>query len=65
MPEPSATESETSAEGDGLIAFDGCECEWHWAVDPRAASPGSEASAGDVNATPTCQSSKVANTVPR
>ena len=65
VPESSATESEPSAEGDALIAVDGCEWEWHWAVDPCAASPGIEASAGDVNATPNCQSSKVANTVPR
>ena len=50
--ESSATESEPFAEGDALIAVDGCEWEWHWALDPRAASPGIEAIAGDVNAPP-------------
>ena len=65
VPESSATESEPSAEGEALIAVDGCEWEWHWDLDPRAASPGIDAIAGDVNATPSCQSSKVANTVPR
>ena len=63
--ESSATESEPFAKGDALIAVDGCEWEWHWALDPRAASPGIEAIAGDVNAPPTCQSSRVAKTVPR
>ena len=52
LPESSATASEPPVAGDALIAVDGCEWEWHWDLDPRAASPGIEAIVCDVNAPP-------------
>ena len=65
VPESSATESEPPADGDALVDVVECDWEWHWVLDPCAASPGIDAIAGDVNAIPSCQSSRVANTVPR
>ena len=59
------TEAEPPAKDNAAIPVDGCDWAWHPALDPCAASPGIDAIACDVNAIPTCQSSRVANTVPR
>ena len=65
VPESSDAEAELPTEGNTLVPDDGCNWERHSALIPCAALRGIMANAGDFNAISSCQSGRVANTVPR